>query len=179
MLRMTLALAAAIYVGLVVWGDPVTEAMASTDAAPAIDTDLAVAAALGPEADPDQPVILSDDGPQVTRAATRTVVPEASVVAAGAGQPMLVSLIPAASEPAAPATVEAASDAAGDGPRLRVSGSVVNLRSGPSTANPVVAALPEGTLTEPLGEAQGGWIEIRAIEGGATGFMAARFLEPA
>ena len=179
MIRMTLALAVALYAGLVIWGDPVTEATAGTTPAA---TDAAVAVAIAGAADFDRPVILSDDAgaPQVTRAAvTRTVVPEAAAIAEATvtegrapGEPTLVSLVPREAAPAAEAP-------AADGPRLRVSGDRVNMRAGPSTANPVVASLVAGTLAEPVGEPEGGWIEIRVVETGTTGFMAARFLDPA
>lgn len=59
-----------------------------------------------------------------------------------------------------------------------VTGSRVNLRRGPSTGNPVVAALTQGTRAEVLSRAANGWVELRA-ESGHHGFMSAKFLTAA
>ncbi|MEP3298481.1 MAG: SH3 domain-containing protein [Pseudoruegeria sp.] len=56
-----------------------------------------------------------------------------------------------------------------------VSGNRVNMRSGPSTQNQVVAALARGTATELLGRT-GGWVHIRDLNSGNTGYMSANFL---
>ena len=180
MIRMTLALSLAIYGGLVIWGDPVSQAEAGV---PSIDADDAVAAAIAPAADTARPVILPDaasSGPDVTRAAVSPLIAPAAASAPDArpariGTPSLVSLVAYAD----PAPFEADAPAGASGPVLRVTGDRVNMRSGPSTANGVLASLPAGTLAEPLGEPSGGWQEIRVIETGTTGFMAARFLDPA
>jgi SH3-like domain-containing protein len=87
------------------------------------------------------------------------------------GEPALVSLVSPA-VPAAAAERDAGSDL------LRVTGSRVNMRSGPGTANAVVDSLPRGTLAEPIGTPIDGWQEIRDVESGLVGFMSARFLEP-
>lgn len=65
----------------------------------------------------------------------------------------------------------------GDGQRLYVTGSRVNMRSGPGTGNPVVAALTEGTEVEAMGPTGGTWVEIRTAAGD-RGFMANQFLSP-
>ncbi|MBU2956510.1 SH3 domain-containing protein [Paracoccus sp. 1_MG-2023] len=65
----------------------------------------------------------------------------------------------------------------GDGPRLYVTGSRVNMRSGPGTGNPVVAALTLGTRVEAMGPTGGSWVEIRTPSGD-RGFMANQFLSP-
>ncbi|WGH79188.1 SH3 domain-containing protein [Jannaschia ovalis] len=175
---MTFTLAVALYAGFVIWGRPVDGlAEASTEAAP-IET-----AAV----DYDRPTILSVDAaePAVTRA---FVAPDPAVVAASApaptadfgrlrdiGEPLVVSLV----DPGAPAPdAEAETTQPAGGPFLVVTGTVVNMRSGPSTANPVVDSLAEGTLTEPLGAPVDGWQEIRDVSTGLTGYMAARFLSP-
>ena len=181
MLKMTLLLVAGLYGTLVVWGEP-TGRVAAAPGRAAIEE--AVAASMPDYA---RPVILDGAGsgtPDVTRAATtRTVVPEASELAADSassvraiGEPRMVSLL----QPEAPASTAVAGPSAGTGATvLRVNGSRVNMRSGPSTADAVVASLPEGTLAEPIGEAVGGWREVRVVETGLTGYMAARFLDPA
>ncbi len=53
------------------------------------------------------------------------------------------------------------------------------MRGGPSTADGVIDSLAEGTLAEAIGETVDGWREIRDVETGRTGFMSARFLQPA
>lgn len=180
MIRMTLALSLAIYTGLVVWGGPAATEAASAGTSP--DTGATIAASTGPGHD--RPVILPEQAapaPQVTRAAPSPVV--APTIAAAAkpraiGEPQLISLI-AADDPVRSTGTDATPAPLATGPLLRVSGDRVNMRSGPSTAYGVVNSLPSGTLAEPMGEPSGGWIEVRVVETGVTGFMAARFLDPA
>ncbi|CUH39194.1 SH3 domain protein [Jannaschia seosinensis] len=170
-MKMTFALAVAIYAGFVIWGAPKAELADGVIA----DQEAPIASAH------QRPVILTaaDDETQVTRAAADTIVPDAATIAAAPpapndpdaaaswiGEPTTVSL----REPPA-SGAEATSRAT-----LRVTGSRVNLRSGPSTGNQVVDSLPEGTLTEALAPERDGWIEIRDLATGRTGFMAAQFL---
>ncbi|SFI83262.1 SH3 domain-containing protein [Jannaschia pohangensis] len=179
MIKLTFTLAAALYAGFVIWGQPETStSIAAVDSAPA-----------GSNADFLAPVVLNRNAQpaQVTRSAVGDGgVPDASVIAASApeptsgsgprliGEPVVVNLI----EPAAPVVVTAPQDV--DPDRLfRVTGSRVNMRSGPSTSNRVVDSLPGGTLAEAISEETDGWIEIRDTATGKTGFMSVRFLEPA
>jgi hypothetical protein len=181
MMKLTFSLAVALYAGFVIWGQP---GQAVSEAAKSASAPIAVAAA-----DFDRPTILTPggDAAEVTRAVARDViVPDPAVIAASApapsddfgrprdiGEPMIVSLV----DPGTQAPASAADDARND--LLVVTGSRVNLRAGPSTANAVVDSLAEGTLTEPLGAPVNGWQEIRDVESGLTGYMAARFLSPA
>lgn len=176
MLKMTFTLVAALYVGFVVWGEPTSDALTTeqnTRTAALTDT---------PEFA--EPVILTanaETGATVTRGAvTDVVVPDAATIAASApapsidaprliGEPVVVSLV----APSAPAATQTAENL------YRVSGSRVNMRSGPSTSNAVVDSLPGGTLAETIGDEVDGWVQIRDIASGQTGYMAARFLEPA
>ena len=88
--------------------------------------------------------------------------------------PAPVSVAPAAGSAAAPPE-DAVMDALGEALDLRtVTGTLVNVRSGPGTAFDVVAQLAEGTRAEVLREADG-WAEIRT-ETGESGWMSARFL---
>ncbi|CTQ50082.1 SH3 domain-containing protein [Jannaschia donghaensis] len=183
MLKMTFTLAVALYAGFVIWGDPQSDLLTERST-----RDTAIAAASAGEFS--QPVIMTDDqaGAVVTRAAMiDTVVPDAATIAASApdpsetrrgprliGEPVVVSLV----EASAPITATDAGPAI-DSDLYKVSGSRVNMRSGPSTANTVVDSLPGGTLTEMIGEVSDGWAEIRDVASGRTGYMAARFLEPA
>ncbi|MCG6902082.1 MAG: SH3 domain-containing protein [Rhodobacter sp.] len=62
---------------------------------------------------------------------------------------------------------------------LIVTGNRVNMREGPSTSRSVVGRLREGDKAELMAEAPDGWVQVRAVASGQTGFMAARFLQPA
>ena len=187
MLKMVLTTTVALYAGFVIWGQP-EDGPASTS--PVTSSATVVTAS---DANFDKPVILSDSGDNavVTRAAvTETVVPDAAEIAASApvpgdveprliGEPVVVSLVrptTAAPEATAPAETTEAPDVDG---LLRVTGSRVNLRFGPSTADSIVGSLSEGMLAEPVGSEIDGWIEIRAVDSGLTGYMASRFLDPA
>lgn len=183
MIRLSVTLLAALYAGFVIWGEPAETQVAEAS----VDAPIVTAAA---SPDFEQPVILGSDTQGdaiVTRAAvTETVVPDAASIAASApapqtsfneprliGEPVVVSLV----QPERPAEVTAAATAA-DEDLLRVTGSRVNMRSGPSTSNAVVGSLGRGDLAEALGTETNGWIEIRDVATGQSGFMAARFLEP-
>jgi len=61
---------------------------------------------------------------------------------------------------------------------LVVTGNSVNMRAGPSTNLGIVGNLKRGDRAELVAEAVNGWVEIRSVESGRVGFMAARFLEP-
>lgn len=180
MFKLTFALAAALYAGFVIWGQP-------TDIVSEDQSGLVTLSA--DAAEYDRPVILNTDvadQPQVTRAEANTgPIVDAAAIAASApdpaesfpqprliGEPLVVSLVQPGVEPAA------GTDAEG-GDLLRVTGTRVNMRAGPSTANRVIDSLPAGTLAEPLGAPVEGWQQIRDVATGRTGYMAARFLEPA
>ncbi|SES03899.1 SH3 domain-containing protein [Tranquillimonas rosea] len=57
-----------------------------------------------------------------------------------------------------------------------VTGSVVNLRSGPSTANEVVGQVSRGEKAEVLEETTDGWFRIRTES--TTAYIYGQFLEP-
>ena len=61
----------------------------------------------------------------------------------------------------------------------RVNGSRVNLRMGPGTDFGVVSSLTRDTAVEILSDDGTGWVELRDIETGLTGWMADRLLTPA
>lgn len=70
-------------------------------------------------------------------------------------------------------TLRASSDAVnGAADRRYVSGDLVNLRSGPGTAYGVVGQLSRGMEVEVLGDNGAGWVRLRALDGGAAGWMA-------
>lgn len=53
-----------------------------------------------------------------------------------------------------------------------VKGDLVNMRSGPGTDYNVVDQLPRATKVEVLGSDGGGWVELRRIDTGDTGWIA-------
>ena len=105
----------------------------------------------------------------------------ATYVAPAVPDPMPVEIVsraatdlgPVATLPAAPRTVAAQDTRA----VYEVTGNGVNMRSGPGTANGVVATLPLGTRAEIIGS-EGNWNRIR-LEDGTEGWMSANFLAEA
>ncbi len=61
---------------------------------------------------------------------------------------------------------------------LIVTGTSVNMRSGPSTTWEVIGNLRRGAKAELVAQADGGWLQIRDVVTGRVGYMAGRFLEP-
>lgn len=59
-----------------------------------------------------------------------------------------------------------------------VTGTLVNLRSGPSTNDAVIGQVSEGMTAEVISESDG-WYQIETIEGATTGWIFGRFLSPA
>lgn len=59
-----------------------------------------------------------------------------------------------------------------------VTGSTVNMRSGPTTADAVVGAVGYGAVMQLIEELGNGWSHIRDLTTGQTGYMASRFLSP-
>ncbi len=81
----------------------------------------------------------------------------------------------------APLTVAAAPDTAAIVPDEEpaywyVTGSLVNLRRGPGTSNPVIGQARLGAEAEVLSDANG-WYEIRLVDGSAAGWIFGRFLD--
>lgn len=69
--------------------------------------------------------------------------------------------------------IGAASGSAEDKADIRaVTGSLVNMRSGPGTGYDVVGQLSQDTQVEVLGDSGTGWVELRPVDGGPTGWMA-------
>lgn len=57
-----------------------------------------------------------------------------------------------------------------------VSGSRVNMRSGPGTNYGVITVLVQGAETEVLEELDNGWVRLRVVATGEEGYMAGRLL---
>ena len=178
MLKMTVTLAVGLYAGLIVFGKPseaLTTAQASTAgpmpatmefAHPVIVADAERSELSGPPAVRQIPAVAVSDAP---------VDPMSSLARTDdrwTGEPTIVSLVGNGEVSILSTEVSTR------GERLRVTGSRVNLRAGPSTADRVVGSLSGGTLAEPVGESINGWTEVRDVATGVTGFMASRFLEP-
>lgn len=61
----------------------------------------------------------------------------------------------------------------GTGSDIRsVSGTLVNMRSGPSTDFDVIDQLSQGTEVEILSDSGNGWVELRPVDGGVSGWIA-------
>lgn len=60
-----------------------------------------------------------------------------------------------------------------------VAGSRVNMRSGPSTNNPILAKLSKGQMVEVLQTPGNGWVKLRVEDTGRVGWMAERLLTKA
>ena len=59
-----------------------------------------------------------------------------------------------------------------------VTGTTVNVRSGPSTSDPVVTRVSFGDAAEVLSDTGEGWIQIRPEGGDTVGWISAQFLNP-
>ena len=192
MFKLTFTLAAALYAGFVIWGDP-DVALVEDETAP---QNTVVLAEGGADLDTAAPVVLETNASSRTAeiAVTRDAPLDAAAIVAATpdpaaptapsriGEPRRISLVApeAVAEPAAPLDAVAA-DAQTELTEglLKVTGSRVNLRAGPSTGNDVVDSLVRGTLVEQVGVEINGWLKLRDVTSGVEGYMAARFLEPA
>ena len=63
-------------------------------------------------------------------------------------------------------------------PLVEVTGSQVNLRAGPSTADAVLGSFVRGEQAELVADLGNGWALARTVTTGAEGYMADRFLSP-
>lgn len=149
------------------------EVLARLDAA---DVASDAAPALGPAGEGELTDLLSEGEPVDRTAPVPTLSqPETMTMQRAAITEKTRALIDQA-EGGAPAL---ARTGGGDG-MLYVTGSWVNVRSGPSTSSGVITALPYGEAVEFVAEEESGWARIRLDEG-REGFMARSFLseEPA
>ncbi|WP_424968911.1 SH3 domain-containing protein [Dinoroseobacter sp. S375] len=136
----------------------------------------------------DLPVVPASVSPEPTpQAKPEKAAPVAQIVQAGFTAPAAAA---PASEPAPqvqkstrslPDAADALdADLTPPDPRAVVTGSVVNLRNGPSTRFSVIGKLREGDRVILLAE-KGGWAKLRTLADGEArsrvGYMSARFLE--
>ena len=187
MFKMVFTLAAALYAAFVIYGEPLSVAeveVASAERVPTLPLAAAAADATAQAAVTRSRVrdALISDAPAAAAIAAAAPAPAETYAApARIGEPVRISLIERteAVTPVAAAQDESATgDRVDDAALYRVTGSRVNLRAGPSTGNAVVDSLVRGTMVERIGE-RAGWIELRDLDTGLTGYMSARFLEPA
>lgn len=174
----------------------VSPAEAPAVEAPAEAEALQAAAALpapAPEAAaPEAPAVevtRADSSLDTIAAAARPVLPEgplapgealAAIAPELAGRiedAVAAALVAPEAAPEGGTDVAAAGGAANGANGLRlVTGDRVNMRAGPGTGFEVVGQLVAGQRAEVL-EAEGNWLRVRG-EGGAEGWMSARFLAP-
>jgi len=172
MLKLTLILCVAIYACLVIFSDP---AIAPIEADPEPVTEAEV-----PEMDT---ALREVDGRRVLTTENGEVLQISAVItpSRGASEPRPTPDAGAAGGGDAPEAEDpvAVAEAAPDGaalPVVEVTGTRVNLRSGPSTETAILDALVQGTRAEVLASLADGWAQIRVIETGIEGYMADRFL---
>jgi len=176
MLKLTLILCVAIYACLVIFSDP---AIAPIEADPEPVTEAEV-----PEMDT---ALREVDGRRVLTTANGEVLQISTVITASRDEAVARPTpdagaanggdAPEAEEPiTAPVATADAAPVGTALPVVEVTGTRVNLRSGPSTETDILDALVQGTRAEVLASLADGWAQIRVIETGIEGYMADRFL---
>ncbi|ABG31032.1 SH3 domain-containing protein [Roseobacter denitrificans] len=115
----------------------------------------------------------------VARADTPETAPEITVkrLAAAQDEPLSLAALSPAQEPsrnvfAGSSIVASSSDINGEKNLRSVKGTRVNMRSGPGTQYDVVAQLTQSEEVEVLTDTGNGWVELRPLEGGPTGWVA-------
>ena len=120
--------------------------------------------------------------PEITapEATALQTTPLSEIAEAVASEPEPLSIAALESEPAettraifAGNTLSSSSSAPADVPDIRaIKGSLVNMRSGPGTDYDVVDQLSQNTRVEILTDTGNGWVELRPVDGGTTGWIA-------
>ncbi|ABN75444.1 SH3 domain-containing protein [Cereibacter sphaeroides] len=182
MLRLTLLLCCTLFAVLLIGGRDTGQ----------MRPGLAAAAKLEPHP---RPVVTPVETASLEAARTLTVAAEAQPVTMPAPTPValpatryrgdrvqVLPLPPRAAETRAPQPVLAATMVAETrqpaGEVRHVTADAVNVRSGPSTAYPVVDRVLRGDAVLVDGPQEGSWAPIRIEGDGVAGYMAARFLAP-
>ena len=174
MLRLLVVTVVAIFTILQVFGDPARRPEPVARSA-ALDVELIPAAYLPSPNEPATSTYVSSisdgeavqlalaAGAELRQSRTTAALRGTSIAPRG---PEAVDVTPAAAE----STVEAAV-------LWNVTGTRVNLRSGPGTSNAVVGQVTQGTQAEMLAEADG-WYQIRSADGATSGWIFGKFLQP-
>ena len=167
MIRLTLVLIAAIGVTLSIAGqDPNLDQ--GSDAGLTVaraDTDLNTSGVLA----------LDDEAGAIARAIQATDTFRASDVAALVKE---VSLVSKASASTAPVTTDLAAASTASTELAIVNAARVNLRAGPSTANPVLDQVQRDQQVQVVERSADGWSRIRVLDSGTTAWIFDRFLTP-
>lgn len=101
------------------------------------------------------PAAMTEPQPQVRLIGVASLKPEADDISFAG-----LSTVAASENVAAPKDIRA------------VTGSVVNMRSGPGTNFGVVGQLSRDTKVEVIQDGGNGWVELRPLDGGQSGWMA-------
>lgn len=172
MIRLTLTLLAAIGVTLSIAGGDLPEAPDAPGAASAAAAQTTRARA-APTDDLPQRLALEDEAGAIARALSA----DAPAPAQGEDLRLWAAVARQGAEPAG--TVTASEPDPAPTRHARVTGSRVNLRAGPSTADRVLDQVVRDQRVEVLEARTDGWSRIRVPETGRTAWIFDRFLTPA
>lgn len=168
MLRYTLILSVALFVSMVIYGDPSRV------------TPEPSAAEVTQSSAPVGPALITANGAQsLTLADGRVLEITAVIDPSDIRVPdMLVAAISTVPNGSSPVSISASAPLVEEEttPRVAVTGTSVNLREGPSTDTPVLDALARGTEAELIAALDNGWVQIRVASTGTMGYMAERFI---
>lgn len=179
MFRLLVVTVVAIYGILHVYGDP-DRRPEPVARASALEVELIPAAYLPSD---EQPVATTYVSPISEGEAVRIALEAGADIRRSRTAAVLRGAVPVLAAPDA-ASVEVASatptvitDAVAAAALWSVTGTRVNLRSGPGTSNAVVGQVVQGMQAEMLAEANG-WYQIRSTDGATSGWIFGKFLQP-
>lgn len=158
-------LSAAIYAGLVIYSETPQQAGEHVSRAATVVAPDVPAAILGDR-------MATADGRSLDIAAT--IDPAAHYVSDATD----IAFMSTRASDAGETVTSSASAGLPDLPLVEVTGSQVNLRAGPSTADAVLGSLVRGEQAELVADLGNGWSLVRTVTTGAEGYMADRFLSP-
>lgn len=162
-------------------GAPRAEARAEVTEVTRIGLDLVsfTAATQKPQAAPDQEAVETVSVLPRAPRGERVPLSELAGLSATAAAPISIDALETETNPqqdnAFPGSRQIASsaDITDTAPDIRsVKGTLVNMRSGPGTDYDVVDQLEQATEVEVLTDAGNGWVELRPLDGGTTGWIA-------
>ena len=152
---------------------PVARVEPAPEPEPQPEPEPVIAEEIAPASPEPEPVPAVDDAAILDALAEAAPAPDLS----GAGLENAFSFTePVAPIEIAPEAIIAAPDPAIE--LVRVTGSRVNIRSGPGTENGVVTTLDGGEMVEVLSRAENGWVEVRLPEGLGIGWVSGTLVEP-
>lgn len=158
MIRMSLYLCAVIFLAQLIAGRPDPAAPGGAAPPPVAASALAPGPAEAP-ALPPRPALAAPAPAPAPRVILASTAPEPAAPPLPAPEPALADL------------------AAAPEPDIRhVTGSLVNVREGPSTGHPVVGQVSLGEAALVVGDGDAPWVRIRIEGDGVEGYIAARFL---